>query len=1167
MRPQRPLLPAALLASSALCLCLMAPLSAQETAAEPSYLESFLQDTLSADNQYITVSGLSGAFSSQAQIDEITLADEDGIWLRVRGAELDWNRLALLRGNLSINKLTAAEITVLRSPKPLPEDPSLPTPEATPFQLPELPVAVELGEISVARIDLEEALLGFAASLNLQGDLKLAEGSLTTQLQVNRLDKPGDRLQLMAGYANDSRQITLDLEVDESPGGLIATTLALPTTPSLQLTVAGDGPVEDFSARIALASNGSQRLAGTVDLAALPQASDAGQNTGTDTGQNTGENTANGIGFTADLSGDIDPLLLPDYRPFFGPDLKMTLRGSTSDTAGLALDSFALSSRALRLSGALAMTSDGQLDSANIRAAITPPPGQAAVVLPLPGADTTLAGTTILAQKTSDGPWSVTADLHQLSHPEALIDTGTIRAKGQLSPSEAGGEQVLDGTISAELTGVKLRDPDLATALGRDLTLTSDLSTKGAAGFALQDLLIQGADYQASGDVDFQGLESGLKVAADLRLGAGNLHRFSALAGQPLSGAVQAQIKGSVTPLSGAFNADLALQGQGVSAGIASLDQLTEGNLTLAFRGGRGAEGLTIDLLELQSGQISAEASGTLDSQSGALRLRAGLKDLNTLVPQVSGALALEGDVTRAGDQLTGQVQLKGPHASYATLTGSAQLDGNADFTFDAALKELQRFVPELAGTLSAEGEAQRRDGRWQITSDATAPSGVQAQVAGSFDETSGMADITAKGQARLEGANPFISPNLLKGTANFDLALKGAPGLEALSGRITTRDATLALPIAAQRIDDIDATVTLAEARAQLQVTARPRDGGSLRLTGPLALTAPYDSALKIGITDVIVTDHLSYDTQLNGDLTLTGQLSGNSQLSGRIDVGESNINLNTAGGSVSAAPIPPIRHIGAPASVQRTRARAGLVQTASGGGGGGNIGLDVLIDAPNRIFARGRGLNAELGGSIQVRGTTAALAPAGQISLKRGSFDILGQRLELDEGRITLLGDLKPYLLFRSTASTSTGTATLEIQGPLDAPQIEVTSDPARPSEEALALLLFGDTLDDLSPLALARLAKSALDLSGRGLGDTGRLRDATGADNVELGLDDIGSGLLGLGGYIGENAYTDFNVNTEGESELSINVDLTESVTVTGTVDSEGESGFGLFFKRDY
>ncbi|MEP2717203.1 translocation/assembly module TamB domain-containing protein, partial [Pseudophaeobacter sp.] len=377
----------------------------------------------------------------------------------------------------------------------------------------------------------------------------------------------------------------------------------------------------------------------------------------------------------------------------------------------------------------------------------------------------------------------------------------------------------------------------------------------------------------------------------------------------------------------------------------------------------------------------------------------------------------------------------------------------------------------------------------------------------------------------------------------------------------------SMALPGAAQRIDDIGATVSLEGAQAQIQITARPRDGGSLRVAGPVALMPPFDGALQIGIRDMTVTDHLSYETLLNGDLSFAGQLASSSRLSGRIDVGETNINLNTAGGDISAAPIPPIRHIGETAAVRQTRARAGLIDSSGGSGSNSNIALDVLIDAPNRIYARGRGLNAELGGQIHLRGSSAALAPSGQISLVRGTFDILGRRLDLDEGRITLLGDLKPYLEFSSSASTSTGTATLEISGTVDAPDIKVTSDPPRPSEEALALLLFGDNLGDLSPLALARLAKSALELSGRGLGGQNGLRDKTGADNVELGLDNIGSGLLGIGGYIGENAYTDFNVNTRGDSELSINVDLTDTVTVTGTVDSEGESGFGLFFKRDY
>ncbi|MEC8574851.1 MAG: translocation/assembly module TamB domain-containing protein, partial [Pseudomonadota bacterium] len=305
-----------------------------------------------------------------------------------------------------------------------------------------------------------------------------------------------------------------------------------------------------------------------------------------------------------------------------------------------------------------------------------------------------------------------------------------------------------------------------------------------------------------------------------------------------------------------------------------------------------------------------------------------------------------------------------------------------------------------------------------------------------------------------------------------------------------------------------------------------------------------------------------------LSGALSLQGGLIGTNRLSGRINVGETNINLATAGGSVTAAPIPEIRHVSEPKAVRTTRARAGLLNSSnSASGGSGRTLLDVMISAPNRIFARGRGVRAELGGQIHLRGSTANLAPAGQISLIRGTFDILGRRLALDEGQITLQGDLRPYLLLRSSATTSEGTATLEISGLIDSPQIKVTSDPERPSEEALALLLFGDNIQDLSPLALARLAGSVARLSGQSSGVEGALRDETGASNVEVGLDNLGSGLLDIGGYISDNVYTDFNVNTRGESELSINLDVSKSVTVTGKVDGEGETGFGLFFKRDY
>ncbi|MDE4143317.1 MAG: translocation/assembly module TamB domain-containing protein [Pseudophaeobacter sp. bin_em_oilr2.035] len=1136
------------------------PSGAQETESDSGgMLVGFLEDTLSADSRYITVTGLTGALSSQATIERLTVADDDGIWLTIEEAKLDWNRLALLQGRFSVNSLSAESITVVRSPTPVPADPELPTPEATPLRLPELPVAIELGEIRAGRVDLGEDLLGQSASLSVTGALSLADGALQTRLETARLDKPGDRLSLVAGYSDQTRQIDLDLSLTEAAGGLLSTVLALPGRPTLGLTAKGSGPVTDFKADIALSSNGQERLSGQVVLAARQDA---------ESEQDAGPS---GIAFSADLGGDIDPLLLPDYRPFFGPGLRLVTRGQTVAEGGVALDTLALSTRALRVTGALATGATGNLDTANLKVQIQPPSGEAAVVLPVPGAATTLAGADLTARKTTDGAWSVAGTVSQLSHPQMRLGELRLDGSGTLkSAADDTGPAGLVGDLRLALRDFAPRDPALAQATGSELELVTTLTTDGPDALSLTGLTLSGSDYRAAGDATFSGLDSGLRVAADLSAGAGDLSRFSALAGRPLGGAVQALFTGQFTPLSGAFDVDLNLQAQDLSADIAQLDALMTGPTTLKLVAARGTDGLRIDDFTLDSRALSATASGSLDSAAGRLSLTARLLELEQLVPEVPGTLELAADLTRDGDILSGQARLKGPHSSRADLEGSVQLDGSADLTFDAALNELQRFVPELPGVLAAKGEAQRKDGVWSINASATAPAEARADLSGTFSEASGAADIAATGQLRLEGANPFIKPNLTKGAARFDLAMKGPPALESITGTITTSGATLALPSAGQRVDDINATVTLQQARALLQLSASPGDSGSLRVSGPVALAAPFNADLSIEILDLLMSDHLSYDSQLNGRLALTGALTGNSRLSGRIDVGETNINLNATGGSVTAAPIPPISHIGASGAVNATRARAGLItsaQSTGGSAGRSNIALDVVIDAPGKIFARGRGLRAELGGRIHLRGSTARILPAGQIGLIRGTFDILGRRLDLDEGQITLLGNLVPYLEFRSSAQTEQGSATLEISGLIDAPEIKVTSEPPRPSEEALALLLFGDNIKDLSPLALARLAASALQLSGRGGQTQDTLRQSTGADDAEVGLDSLGAGRLGLGGYISENVYTDVDVNTRGDSELSINLDLSKSLTVSGKVDSEGESGLGLFFKRDY
>ena len=987
-----------------------APLSAPVWAADEEeeaggLLVDFLQDTLSDDSRTIKVTGLEGTFSSRATIEKLTVADDDGIWLTLEKAELDWNRLALLRGNLSVNRLGAERIEITRAPNPVDAPADLPSPEAQPFALPDLPVTIELADLSVGTVILGESLIGEPALLRVAGKVKLIDGALDSALTVRRLDRQGDGLELFAGFANETRQLTLDLALHEGAGGLVSTALSLPGRPDLALTAKGDGPLENFTANIRLATSGEDRLAGQVALRSIASGT---------------EDTADSLGFTADLGGDLRALMPAEYQAFFGSDTRLMVDGQSDPDGALALRQLDLRSAALDLTGNLALSPGGQLSAAQINGEIRPGLGAATVLLPMSGPPTRITGADLRLHKASDSGdhFDLTADLRGLTRPEMSLARASISLNGELDQNSG---FRLDTALEAALSGLTFTDPALSRAVGRDVTLTTDLVTDGEA-LRLSGLDMVGESYNAKGDFALKGLSTGLEFDTNVTLNAADLGRFSGLAGQDLGGRVTARINASGAPLSGTYAVDLDLLAQDLAAGIEQVDPMLTGASTLQIKAERGFDGIAIDRFALSATGFEATANGTLSSQDGKLRLDARLHDLAPLVPQTSGPLVLAGDLTRKGDELSGDMRVEGPHSSFAELTGSATLDGNADLNFDAVLGELQRFLPELGGSLTAKGNAQRRDGVWQVDTNATGPAGISAHVKGDWDEAKAEADMKATGQLRLDAANLFIKPNSITGPAQFDLALKGAPSLEALSGTITASGVSMAVPAANQSIRDIAATLRLANARATVQVTGASRSGGNFQISGPVVLQPPYQSGLDIALNKWVVTDHLSYTTTANGRLSHRGALTGSSALSGAITFDSAEINLANISGSVSAAPIPPIRHVGEPAAVRKTLARAGLTETASNGGSGAgpDIALDLLLSFPRKIFARGRGLQAELGGEIRVRGTAANVAPSGQVELIRGTFDILGRRLELTKGLVTLQGDLTPYIEFRNYPAT---------------------------------------------------------------------------------------------------------------------------------------------------
>lgn len=173
-------------------LLMVLPFAAMAQTAEEDrgWLEGIIEDNLSSSGRQVNVVGFEGALSSRATIREITIADDEGVWLTLRGIVLDWSRAALLRGRVQVSELSAEEIIVARTPVPPKGLEAAPTPEATPFALPELPVSINIGRLAAERLELGAPILGEALTASMDAVLVLDGGEGGATLNLTRTDGP-----------------------------------------------------------------------------------------------------------------------------------------------------------------------------------------------------------------------------------------------------------------------------------------------------------------------------------------------------------------------------------------------------------------------------------------------------------------------------------------------------------------------------------------------------------------------------------------------------------------------------------------------------------------------------------------------------------------------------------------------------------------------------------------------------------------------------------------------------------------------------------------------------------------------------------------------------------------------------------------------------------------
>ena len=180
---------------------------------------------------------------------------------------------------------------------------------------------------------------------------------------------------------------------------------------------------------------------------------------------------------------------------------------------------------------------------------------------------------------------------------------------------------------------------------------------------------------------------------------------------------------------------------------------------------------------------------------------------------------------------------------------------------------------------------------------------------------------------------------------------------------------------------------------------------------------------------------------------------------------------------------------------------------------------------------------------------------------------MSILGKRIDLTEGTISLTGDLDPVVNFVAQTSAQDVEAYIIIKGRISDVDVSFTSSPELPQDEVLALIIFGRGINDLSPVQIARLAAIAAELTGgNSPGLVDGIRRGAGLDDLDVVEDDDGNAAVRAGKYVSDNVYLGVEAGQKN-TEATVNLDITDNLTARGGVSSDGETSLGIFLEKDY
>ncbi|MBW8724489.1 MAG: translocation/assembly module TamB domain-containing protein [Inquilinus limosus] len=759
-----------------------------------------------------------------------------------------------------------------------------------------------------------------------------------------------------------------------------------------------------------------------------------------------------------------------------------------------------------------------------------------------------------------------------------VLDVAGIKADGNAAVAADG--KPVGGTIRLGVADLGVVGAFIGQALRGQLDATLTLDPTAGAKIDLTARRVAYADQAQLGEIRLTGTMLD-PMADSRRIQDGRLLVTNATAsGTPISRA-ELTADGTMQQLALKLQAatgygtadmvaDIGLNGDETVVGLKSLAVRQSGqSVTLSkpatIRAGPAGVDLgTIDLAVGGGGSVSlsGKAGDALDLRARIARLPLGLASIASPGLALQGQLNGEATITGSAADPSGKFSLKVSGAKMGGLNtaGLPAIDATADGTLGG-----QRVT--VTSRVTA--------GRARLDLQAAVPLGGGA-ISGS-----------AKGQVELAMFNDFLAAGAdrIGGPLSLDVKIEGTPDKPQASGTVTLRNGSYQNSEYGVRLQNIDATVTGAGDSFRLSsLSAKTPGGGTISGSGSVTLGAngslPIDMRIQTANALLVSSDLAT--VHADSDLTMSGDLSADSLLKGSIKLRQAVIQIPDSF-PVSVTPIP-VRQVNAPPEIaarlkdqqpppSARRASARAPRQVAPQKPPSQTSLDITVDAPNQLYVRGQGIDAEMQGQLHIVGTTTTPDIQGGFEMRRGTISKFGQRLDFERGRITFDGGVvtDPRLDFLASSRAGDVTANIEIGGYASKPKLTLSSSPELPQDEVLSRLLFGQATGQLSPTQAIQLAQAAAEMAGVGGGGTGLLggiQKSLGLDQLDFNTDASGGSAVGLGRYLTKGVRVGVEQGIDaGSTRATVTIDITDNIKGKAEAGGDSGGGVGVTMEWDY